>query len=429
MNLLRTRYVVASVVIIIILAFVVLIPVVPYTLSIHNPGLAYTVEGYQACAYIVGNPPSLNLSTQQAYDRCLAPYLIPPINVTGYGSLSFSLSGFGLSPFPKTMVVGENGFAAILYMSGGKASAAEGVPESDVAYDPPGIDIDNLSLSVGYLGNNTLGVSVTNLSGQTVADPFVSTSIPGDSGNYTDQYGLTWTYTSTFGAPVGPIYVPCLVNGEVQNLTTGDSCTATLHPLITVSPSLTFAYSVEVMGYMGKQFFVTRESSSYSISAQTMNQLWVDDFISLVNAARANSTLTESSTLDSFAAMRFRTAVTQPDISDYGFQDDVSSFFGANATRPAIAEDLLFPNMTSQDPYTFVSTLQGSAPGHWASLTDEDYTHFGFYIGTGPYEVVKLPCPVTEIPGGGINITQYFENAGCSVSVQQSTWLVVVLSS
>ena len=84
--------------------------------------------------------------------------------------------------------------------------------------------------------------------------------------------------------------------------------------------------------------------------------------------------------------------------------------------------------MTTQDPYTYASILQGSAPGHWASLTDKNYTHFGYYFGTGPYEVVQQPCPVTEIPGGGINITQFFENAGCSVSVQQATWLVVVLS-
>ncbi|HEV2119486.1 MAG TPA: hypothetical protein VGS11_05215, partial [Candidatus Bathyarchaeia archaeon] len=156
-----------------------------------------------------------------------------------------------------------------------------------------------------------------------------------------------------------------------------------------------------------------------------IDQVWVAKFISLVSSARSNSTLTESSTLDMFAALRFNTAVNQPNISDYGLSGDTSSFFG-NGTPPAIVEVLLYP--AGQDPpSSYVAFLQGSAPGHWSALTDKSYTHFGYYVGTGPYEFVKFPCSVSEVPGPGVNITQYFTAAGCSVSTAQTTWLVIIV--
>ena len=189
----------------------------------------------------------------------------------------------------------------------------------------------------------------------------------------------------------------------------------------------TVHYSVEVQGRLGSQYSITKETYSYSISAQALNQEWTSTFIGIVNGARNSSAMVESSTLDQFAKLRFSTAVGQPDISDYGLYADEASFFGANSTGTQLVEVLLYPAMPSESPSSYASQIQRSAPGHWSALTDKDFTHFGYFVGTGPYEVVQQPCPVFEIPNGGINITQYFESAGCSVSLQQSTWLVIIL--
>jgi len=150
------------------------------------------------------------------------------------------------------------------------------------------------------------------------------------------------------------------------------------------------------------------------------------EFVRLVNSARNGSALVESHTLDVFAAKRFDTAVKQPDISDYGLSTDMAAFLGTNATA-SVVELLFYPSGNS--PYSYQNTLQQIAPGHWAALTNANYTHYGFFVGTGPYEFVKLPCQVTEIPRAGINITQFFNAAGCSVNLERATWLVVILSS
>ena len=420
---------------IVVLLVVILIPVVPYTLQVDNPGFPYQLQGYRACEaqFTTNNTISSSTYSSPAFLHCVSPFLIPPINVTGYGSPSFKLFGVGVQPFPSRFLVSETGFNAYLYIKGASISAAQVVQETEVTYDPAGIEISNSSLSQGLLGGSNLTVTVMNHSDQTLINPLVWASVPGSSGNFTDKNGVTWIFSLGVGFGGGPQqelieFSPCLTDGGFANLTAGASCTAVLHAVTTAPFGSSFRYTVEVQGILGSRASITKRTFSYSLSPQAADRLWVNAFIGLVNAARGGIPLSESSTLDNFARQRFSSAVTQPDISDYGFGADVSSYFRANATKPIISEDLLYPNMTTQDPYTYASILQGSAPGHWASLTDKNYTHFGYYFGTGPYEVVQQPCPVTEIPGGGINITQFFENAGCSVSVQQATWLVVVLS-
>ena len=363
--------------------------------------------------------------TDPAYQRCIAQYFIPPINVTGYGSLSYNLLGLGVQPFPAMFTVGETDFYAVLHMSGARVAAAEEVPQKDVVYDPPGIVVSNSSISQGFISyDNNLTVTVTNHSGKTLVNPVVLVSVPGSDGNYTDN-GITWM----FGIGPSAAGVGCLVNGQLQNLTSGASCTETFHPFISASLRSSYKYSVEVQGYLGSQFSITRQTFTYAISAHALTLLWVNTFVSLVNAARNNSALVESPLLDKFAGLRFNTAVAQPDISDYGLQADEASFFGANGTTPALVEILLYPSIATADPYSYVNAIQTSAPGHWTALTDGTYTHFGYYVGSGPYELVQQPCPVSEIPRAGVNITQFFENAGCKVSTQESTWLVITLSS
>jgi hypothetical protein len=412
----KALYITAAVVIasVLIVAFA---PVVPYRLSVATPGgPKYDMNGYLACenTYVAGRLVNM---TSPAFQRCIAQYLIPSINMTGYGSLSYSLLGVGRHPFPDLLTVGEKGFNVILHMSGSKIVAAEEVPQTDVIYNPPGITINNLSLSLGFLGRGNITISVTNRSGQTMANQVVFISVPGDSGNITDESGIQWMFSV-----VGNF---CLVDGRLVNVTSGATCIATGQPIIQVAPNSAFRYSVEVRGTLGAHYFITKQTFSYS--SPYIDQAWMTEFINLVNSARNGPPLTESHGLDTFAAQRFKTAVTQPDISDYGLSNDIASFFGANATSKGIVELLFFPNVAS--PYTYESTVQGFAPGHWATLTNLNYTHYGFYVGKGAYEVLDLPCPITEIPRAGINITQFFASKGCSVTVEQTTWLVIILSS
>jgi hypothetical protein len=322
------------------------------------------------------------------------------------------------------LTVGEPDFYAVLHASGSKIVAAEEVPQGDIVYDPQGFSI-NSSISWGFFADNNMTVTVTNQSGQTLTKPFVLISVPGSSGNYTDKNGVAWMFT--LDAPSTTLeFAPCMVDGRPINLTSGASCSVTFGPLITTPFGSPFRYSVEVRGRLGSHYSVTKETFTYSLSTQESGRLWVRSFIKLVNSGRNGSTLSESPTLDKFAALRFNTAVTQPGISDYGLYGDEASFFGANTTPP-IVEILLYPTIYSDNPYSYASFVQSSGPGHWAALTDKNFTHYGYYVGTGPYEVVREPCPVYEIPRAGINITQFFESYGCSVSLEQATWLVIIL--
>ena len=426
----KKRYILAGLAVIIILA-VTLVPMVPYALQVNNPGFPYELQGYRTCSTEFAVNQSLDVGNP-AFQRCIAPYLIPPINVTGYGSLSYRLLGIGDSPFPTRFVIGETDFYAILYTDGANVAAAQEVSQDNVTYDPAGIAIVNSSLSQGFFGNSNVTVTVANHSDQTLIDPVVFVSVPGSSGNYTDKKGITWIFSLEIGSSASePLqFQPCLTNGVFNNLTSGASCTAVLHPVLSAPFGSPFRYTVEVTGRLGSTPSVTKQTYSYLLSAQAANRVWVNTFIRLVNAARGSPDLAESGTLDRFAEQRFNTAAKQPDISDYGLSADVSSFLGSNTSKLALTEVLLFPNIGTQSPYAYVNLLQGSARGHWAALTNKSYTHFGFYIGSGPYVSVNLPCPVTEIPQAGINITQYFTNLGCSVSrIPSTTWLVMILSN
>jgi len=426
----KKGYILAGLAVIIVL-IVTLVPVVPYALQVNNPGFPYELQGYGACEAEFTVNQSIDVSNP-AFQRCIASYLIPPINVTGYGSLSYKLLGIGDQPFPSRFAIGETDFYAILYMDGAKIAAAQEVSQDDVTYDPAGITIINSSLSQGFFGEGNVTVTVTNHSDQTLFYPSVLVSVPGSSGNYTDEKGITWIFTTGSFAtlpPSAPLQAsPCLTNGVFNNLTSGASCTAVAHPTIAAPFGSPFRYTVEVTGRLGSTPSITKQTYSYSLSPQAANRLWVNTFIQLVNAARGSPYLAESGTLDRFAEQRFNSAVKQPDISDYGLFTDESSFFGANGTKATIVELLLFP--TNQSPYTFTTTLQGGARGHWQALMNKSYTYFGYYIGSGPYVSVNLPCPVTEIPQAGINITQYFTSHGCSVSrIPSTTWLVMILGN
>ena len=426
MGFLEARYI-ATILVVLGVSVATLVPIVPYRLTVNVPGFPYKTTGFLACQTEFGqvikiaNAQAINITDQKGFQKCLNQYRWQPINVTGSSSLTYKFLGLGMPPFPRMMTVSEDTFHAILYTSGTKIVAGEQV-DPNTLYNPPGIIIDNISLSVGSFGQSNVTISFTNGTNQTIYGAQISLSIPGASGNSTDSNGVTWINDS----PVANSS-PCLVGKQLQNVTPGGSCTVTLAAVINVInviPGSSFRYSAQVIGLLGDKHFEIRKAFSYTIPVQAIDQAWVAKFISLVSSARSNSSLTESSTLDSFAALRFSTAIKQPNISDYGLPGDTSTFFGANA-YPAIVEVLLYP--AGQNPYSYVNFIHESAPGHWSVLTDKGYTHFGYYVGTGPYEFVKFPCSVVEIPAPGINITQYFTAAGCSVSTDQTTWLVIIL--
>jgi len=80
-------------------------------------------------------------------------------------------------------------------------------------------------------------------------------------------------------------------------------------------------------------------------------------------------------------------------------------------------------------PYLYATELQGSGPHHWSALVNPAYSQFGYYAGEAPYYEVSANCHVTEVPLGGVNITEYFESHGCEVTpVAKVTWLVIILA-
>jgi hypothetical protein len=187
------------------------IPLVQYKQSVAVPGFPYKFTGFQACEIEFGhiynstNGQGINITNQTGFNHCIQKYRWLPINVTGGASLSYKFLGIGVPPFPSMMNVSEDSFHAILFTNGTRIVAGVQV-NPDTLYDPPGIIIDNLSLSMGSFGQSNVTVSFTNGTSQTISGAWIILSTPSDSGNSTDNEGVTWMSL----AP-GPLGSPCLV--------------------------------------------------------------------------------------------------------------------------------------------------------------------------------------------------------------------------
>ena len=163
-----------------------------------------------------------------------------------------------------------------------------------------------------------------------------------------------------------------------------------------------------------------------------INSNWVSQFISIVNQYRVSENATPLQycpALSQFAQMRFNTMVTNPAISHYGYEEDYNKFFSQyqGYTILITSEEVLFPS--GYTPSQYVQFMINNAPIHWQGLMDQAYTYYGYYIGYGPSYIVIGSCPSTEIPGPGINITQYYDSQGCSYELVNTTWLVLELSN
>jgi uncharacterized protein YkwD len=162
----------------------------------------------------------------------------------------------------------------------------------------------------------------------------------------------------------------------------------------------------------------------------TINSTWVFQFFSIVNQYRQSigaPSLQYCPWLDNFAHIRFETMIQNPAISHYGFDQDFSEYLSQYQSFLIPGEEVLYPS--GYTPSVYVQILQSEAPIHWKGLIDSNYTYYGYYIGYGPDYVIIGSCPVTEIPGPNINVPQYLKSYGCSVELENDTWLVIELSN
>jgi len=161
----------------------------------------------------------------------------------------------------------------------------------------------------------------------------------------------------------------------------------------------------------------------------TINSTWVFQFFSIVNQYRQSigaPTLQYCPWLDNFAHIRFKTMIQNPAISHYNFDQDFDEYLSQYQDFLSVDEEVLYPN--GYTPKDYVQLLQSEAPIHWKGLIDSNYTYYGYYIGYGPTYTIIGSCPVTEIVGS-IDVPQYFQSHGCSVELENATWLVIELSN
>lgn len=164
-----------------------------------------------------------------------------------------------------------------------------------------------------------------------------------------------------------------------------------------------------------------QNSNPLQFSGSTINATWVQQFIARVNSARQAQglqPLTVSGTLDQFAQQRFQleTEGNHWQITHYGYQD----------IPPGVGEVVFYPDGFT--PSDYASNIQTTAPLHWNLLMDASFSAFGYALGQGTTLGIYQPCPSTELPGPGINVTQWFAQQGCHTVQEISTWLVIDMS-
>lgn len=180
----------------------------------------------------------------------------------------------------------------------------------------------------------------------------------------------------------------------------------------------------------------TSSTSTTTISQTESDSIWANEFFSNVSA-ESGIKYNYCPSLSQFAKVRFNTMASNYGISHYGYDQDFSSFYGT-IYNAYFAEEVFYPNLGpyGDTPNSYTSYVQSSAPLHWQLLTSGNYSSYGFYIANGPSYVILGPgggygaeCPVTEIPGPNINVSQFFAQYGCSVQVANETYFVIEVAS
>ena len=378
------------------------------------------------------NPVAFNLlqshcisSQPQVTCANVAQFYPDPTTLTGRASLSYSLLGVGGPPFAGSYTIANGNYSNsggrgtdVFFLKGTSVTGAEYMPYPSVEVDPSGVvAIRNVSYARGPLGIVNFIATVQNVGTKTLSGAQVVFGVPGNGENFT-YMGVNWIPRSSFGQVLNSFACPDLV-------APGAECVASFQaPTETVSPGQTFGYTVQVSGGIGAVGLLYNQWFQGVWPTKEATPSWVSSFIEQVNLDRTGPKLTENSTLDAFAKVRFETQVANSNISNYGFQQDYGRSFPGSG--PQIGEDTLWTG--TDTPLAYVSVLQQSAPGHWSVLTNPDFTQFGYYIGYGPSIVVNQPCSVTEFPGN-VNMTALLAANGCQFQIEQAVWLVIEVGS
>jgi hypothetical protein len=371
------------------------------------------------------------------FGGCLEAYRYGPVNTTAVATLAHLLWGLGPPPFPSTYLVNQGYASALVRSDGMNIEYAEGPFEGPSVLNPAQtLEVQDFALRQSSEGYLTFSASIRNVATHPVEVIGAYVDYPGYGSNRSLE-GLTWhtgsspvcvdvslepgrsCEASAYAAPndqldVGSTYpMSWVVVGLDPSLP---------HPLNLTSGAQVTPYSSLLFGN-----FVTVETSGVGYPGYTNivpDSQWVQAFISLVNSGRGSLPLVENSSLDAFALKRFQTAVANYSISDYGFDNQSKAYIGDS--RTLMTEEILYP---AQTPSDFAGYLQTAAPGHWQGLVSLTYTKYGFFLGYGPVIEFKQDCPVTEITGRNINITQVAIENGCQYEVTNATYLLIVLSS
>lgn len=165
------------------------------------------------------------------------------------------------------------------------------------------------------------------------------------------------------------------------------------------------------------------------------SSVWATEFFQNLSADRGTQ-YSYCPSLSQFAKLRFNTMSANYGISHYGYDQDFSNFYGT-IYNTYFAEEVFYPNLGlfGDTPSSYPSYIESKAPIHWQLLMDNNYSYYGYNIQNGPNYEIYGPdggyavCPVTEIPGPNINLTQFFAQYGCSVVVVNTTWFVMELAS
>jgi hypothetical protein len=197
-------------------------------------------------------------------------------------------------------------------------------------------------------------------------------------------------------------------NSQANSVTTQSSIVSTLTPSIQTSQATT-----------NPQIQTTTSSAA----ATGVDAQWIASFFSIVNSQRSTP-LTESGTLDQFAALRFNTIVSHFPITHYGYDQDFQSFFSGQSIYAS--EEYFYPQGSPSD---YAQNIQTTAPVHWQGLLDSTYAHYGYYLGDGPVTEIYQPCSAPLEIIGSINETQQLQQYGCQFTIVTGTYLVIELSS
>ncbi len=157
------------------------------------------------------------------------------------------------------------------------------------------------------------------------------------------------------------------------------------------------------------------------ILSQSINDNWTSSFIANVNVYRENQSLpalTQSSYLDNFSKTRFMEMTTDGHYQITHYGADQYSGYG----------EVVFYS-AGYAPESYAQYVQSKAPLHWQLLVSPEFTSYGYYVGQAPDVEAEGYCNApSELPGPGINVTQWLESYGCTPTVVNTTWLVIDLT-